>query len=327
MTTDYKPIILQELDTMRKADLAEKRIFQAKAYKKAMDEISSLSRPVSTLADLEGLEGIGAKIREKIAKILETGALPQATKARQEMQLDAMDALQGVHGIGAVKAKALIAAGIKSIADLRAAFAADSSILNDTQQMGLRYYDDAVQRIPRAEMEAHEAKICSGLNPAFRAMVVGSYRRGATDSGDIDVLLTLPSTVPSKLQGTLFLKVVEQLTTAGYIIDKLSQGPKKFLGYVRLGPGYPARRLDLLMTPEAEFAYAIFYFTGSQAFNVAFRKHCLKNGYTINEHTMVPTGDKAVPPPMKTEEDIFRFFGLKYVAPAERKGEKNLIPV
>ena len=104
-----------------------------------------------------------------------------------------------------------------------------------------------------------------------------------------------------------------------------------------------ARRLDLLMTPEEEYAYSILYFTGSDRFNVAFRQHALEKGYTLNEHaltvvnpstkaavppnehalTNVSPGPKAVPP-MESEEDIFRFLGLRYVLPTERIDGKQI---
>jgi hypothetical protein len=75
------------------------------------------------------------------------------------------------------------------------------------------------------------------------------------------------------------------------------------------------------MSPPSEFAYAILYFTGSQNFNVAFRRHAQDKGYTINEHTMKPTreGVPAVPA-MRSEKDIFDFLGLEFVEPKDRRG-------
>ena len=50
-------------------------------------------------------------------------------------------------------------------------------------------------------------------------------------------------------------------------------------------------------------------------FNVAFRSHCLTKGYTLNEHALKPTReDVPAVPQMKTEENIFRFVGIQYVA-------------
>lgn len=328
-TQDYKAIIIHELDTLRRADIARKEPFAAKAYAKVIEQLKSMEKPILSINDVKDVPGVGKKIKEKIQEILETGSLKAATQARSETNLDSLDILQGIHGVGPVKAKQLIETkGIKTIPELRKALANDADLLNEVQKMGLKYYEDAIERIPRHEMALHEILILNALDPRFTGVVVGSYRRGATSSGDIDVLLMLPDTMSKKEQGVLFVETVQMLKESEYIVDTLAQGPKKFLGYVRLDEKEKARRLDLLMTPEAEFAYAILYFTGSQGFNVAFRSYALEKGYTLNEHVLKPVkeGVPAVPP-MRVEKDIFDFLGLQYVEPEERIGEKNILPV
>ena len=92
---------------------------------------------------------------------------------------------------------------------------------------------------------------------------------------------------------------------------------------MRLTPESTARRLDLLVIPVEQLPYALLYFTGSQDFNVGFRKEALKKGYTLNEHEMKVTGKvagaKAVPP-FTTEEEVFAFLGIEYKAPKDRTG-------
>ena len=320
MATDYKNIIIGELDTMRKADIARKKPFEARAYAKVITGLRALTGAVTSFDDVKDLPGVGVKIKDKIKEIIETGSLKSAARARAEVSIDAMDILQNIHGVGPVKAKDLIEKhGIKTIEQLRAELAKNPDLLNDIQKMGLKYYEDAVLRIPRSEMEEHEKLLLSSLDTKFKGTIVGSYRRGAIDSGDIDMLLTLPEDISAKAQGEEFIKFIQLLKDVGYIVDSLAIGPKKFMGYVRLDDEYKARRLDLLMTPAAEYAYAILYFTGSQAFNVAFRTYAQSKGYTINEHTMKPVAEGVpVVPPMKTEEDIFAFLGLQYILPTER---------
>jgi DNA polymerase/3'-5' exonuclease PolX len=138
-------------------------------------------------------------------------------------------------------------------------------------------------------------------------------------SGDIDLLVTYKESYGEASAIGSLGAIIESLTVSGYIVGTLVSGPKKYMGYVRLAPTLPARRLDILLTPPTEFPYAVLYFTGSDKFNIAFRRHCLTLGYTLNEHTLTPTKD-GVPavPPMSSEEDIFAFVGLKYVPPTER---------
>jgi hypothetical protein len=129
-------------------------------------------------------------------------------------------------------------------------------------------------------------------------------------------------------QNALFAKYIDDLKESGYMIEVLSQGHQKCLAVVRLGDGDDvARRLDLLVIPAEQFPYALLYFTGSGDFNVAFRKHALKLGYTLNEHEMKLTGkvaDSKPVPVMETEADIFAFLGLKYKEPNERVGAISL---
>jgi DNA polymerase beta len=323
---DAKETIIRELDTLRRADIVKKEPFSARAYAKVIEQLRAIDGPIQTINDVKDVKGVGKKIKDKIQEILTTGSLKAATEARKETNLESLDLLQGIHGIGPVKAKQLVETkGIKTIQELRTALEKDSDLLNEVQKMGLRYYEDAILRIPRHEMAMHETFILNALDPRFTGAVVGSYRRGAENSGDIDVLLMLPDSMTKKAQGDLFLETITLFQDSDYIVDTLARGPKKFLGYVKLNEESKARRLDLLMTPEVEFAYAILYFTGSQNFNVAFRSYAQSKGYTINEHTMTPVkeGVSSVPP-MKTEKDIFDFLGLKYVEPVNRLGESDI---
>ena len=317
---DSKPAILDALEILRKKELQNKAPFKARAYAKVIAELKASTTPIRAMADLSGIEGIGEAIKKKIEEILATGGLAAADAARAEFQLDASEALEKVYGIGPAKSKALIAAGIKTIPQLRSAAVANPDLLNDKQMIGLRYYDDILERIPRAEVEAVETLLVNALLPSMRATVVGSYRRGAADSGDIDVLLTHPS--PSKtIRSSLFKAYVTRLRTMGFMTEVLSQGDHKCLSIVRIQtPGSTSRRLDLLMVPTEELACSTLYFTGSGDFNVAFRKYANQMGYTLNEHALTPLTDKPPPPAFHSERDIFDFIGLVYKEPHERTG-------
>lgn len=114
----------------------------------------------------------------------------------------------------------------------------------------------------------------------------------------------------------------------GYIEEVLALGEHKCMAICRLqGPlGLKARRLDLLLTPDEEYAYALLYFTGSDQFNVAFRNHAVQMCYTLNEHRLLPlTPDVPQPPSMKKEDDIFRFLGLRYIPPHERVNKEQIL--
>jgi len=323
---DTKEKIIEALDTMRKKAVADKEHFTAVAYKKAITQIKGFDKSITSVDDVKGLPGIGEKIQKKIAEILSTGKLAAAEAAKAAVPLDLYDSLLDVYGIGPAKARTLVEKDkITSIEDLRKKVKDDPKLLNEVQKLGLKYYEDIKLRIPREEMVEHEKIILENIDKKFKAVIVGSYRRGAATSGDIDVLLMLPDSTSEAERNKLFKEAISNYQSKNYIKDILAQGDKKCLAVSQL-EGKPARRLDLLMTPEAEFAYAILYFTGSDLFNVAFRSYALSKGYTLNEHTMKPTGDAAVPPAMKDEKDIFDFLGLEYVEPNMRRGAADVKP-
>lgn len=327
--TDFKPAILEALETMRLGQLATKEkgaSFKALAYKKAMDELRRHDGPVTRVEDVKDLPGFGKKIIDKVHEIITTGALRAAERVKTETDVGALETLMGIHGIGPAKARTLIAAGIKTIAELRAAASTNKKLLTAAQTMGLKFYEDGIQRIPRAEMVQHEERLVRFvLPPQMPGTIVGSYRRGAANSGDIDLLVTYNESYGEASAIGFLAAIIESLTVSGYIIGTLVSGPKKWMGYVRLASDLPARRLDILLTPPAEFPYAVLYFTGSDKFNIAFRRHCLTLGYTLNEHTLTPTREGVAPVPIMTkEEDIFAFVGLKYVPPTERVDGKQI---
>jgi len=156
--------------------------------------------------------------------------------------------------------------------------------------------------------------------------VVGSYRRGAEDSGDVDVLVTYPEGVSAAVALKGFKKVVQAMRESGLLLETLAEGPKKFMGIVRQGASTegPARRLDMLLTPPDEFGFAVLYFTGSDRFNVGMRAYVMTQGWSLNEHGLtrvnVESGAEgaAEAPSLRTERSIFEFFKVPYVEPRDR---------
>ena len=116
---DYKQTIIDSLDILRKRDLADKSPFGARAYAKVISQLKLHDKPITSYEDVQGIEGIGAKMEKKIKEILETGSLAAAEKAKTLYNIDALDALQKIYGVGPTKATDLVKSGITSIAQLR----------------------------------------------------------------------------------------------------------------------------------------------------------------------------------------------------------------
>ena len=288
--------------------------FRARAYQKAQETIMAYPTDILTPNDLKGKPGIGPTIMEKLEEYVQTGTL----RVLEREKTNPANILADVYGIGPKKAKELVDKGITTIEKLRE----NQQLLNDIQKVGLTYYEDVLKRIPRSEIEEYEAvfdnNFKKGINtpPKSRFEIVGSYRRGAQSSGDIDVIIT--SENPK-----VFVNFIDELIKQKIILEILSRGPTKCLVIAKIPSSDSARRVDFLYTSLNEFPFAILYFTGSKIFNTVMRNQALKMGLTMNEHALYTLhegkkkGDK-VEWLFKDEKDIFDYLNMEYKTPVER---------
>ena len=329
--TDHKTTIIAELDVLRRISVTETAgIFKARTYAAAIKTLGALShvRSVEDLPASQKGDGLGKEVRAKIAKIIAEGSLDISPEVRA--RADALDVFAGIYGVGPKKAEELLAAGYTSLAGLREAVGAGTLKLTKNQLAGLKHYEDINSRIPRAEMDAHAALLMGAKPAALEGVIVGSYRRGRPDSGDIDMLVrTARADVDA---GAALADYVSALRAAGYIREVLAQGEHKCLAVAALpdpaagGAGkMKARRLDLLVTPPAEFPFAVFYFTGCDTFNVRVRAHAQERGFTLNEHALTQVSSGKTVRGIKTERDIFSALKLKWVEPVDRTGPDAVV--
>jgi DNA polymerase/3'-5' exonuclease PolX len=330
MTQDFRPIILEALTTLKKREIINNEPFKVKAYETVLNQIEEMG-PIYSMEDLVDVKGIGKKIKAKLEEIFSTGQLESANIIMQENPIALYDELLSIHGIGAVKARELIEKeGVNSISDLQEKVKENPDLITKASKIGLEHYYDFQKRIPRDEMEIHDEILQDTLPKNLVCEIVGSYRRGLSNSGDVDILVTSKnynleniSLELSPKQIAEFHNYINRLKELGYITNILSLGKSKCLAICKVDSIY--RRIDLLLTPDTEFAYAKLYFTGSKEFNVAMRSYALKLGWSLNEHTLQRVGAIGPKPGfMEDEEDIFDFLGLEYVEPEDRKDGRNI---
>jgi len=305
---------------------SKKESFKVRAYRTAIESITSYPKDViEHIDEIADLKGVGKGIQEKIQSIFDNPEKAEkAEKAEDGINEEAIKQLLDIHGIGLTKAIALVDMGIKSIEALRVHVENDPSILNSKQKLGLQYAKDYTERIQRAEMTRHNnliKKIAKKIAGITDITVVGSYRRGAASSGDIDAIIQCDTNLG-------VLKVfVDKLLEKGYLHkEHFAFGDHKYLGLAKLpdstdstGSTYNKyRRIDLLVANESEYPFALLYFTGSKTFNVKLRAAALKMGYTLNEHALTSLKDRSTVSGLKSEKDIITFLGFKNVLPEKR---------
>ncbi|XP_006831327.1 PREDICTED: DNA polymerase lambda isoform X2 [Chrysochloris asiatica] len=272
------------------------------------------------------IPGIGKRMAEKVVEILESGHLRKLDHISENVPV--LELFSNIWGAGTKTAHMWYQQGFRSLEDIRS-----QASLTTQQAIGLKHYDDFLERIPReeaTEIQQIVQESALALNPGLLCVACGSYRRGKATCGDVDVLVTHPDGWSH--QG-IFSHLLDSLRQRGFLTDDLVSQEKngqqqKYLGVCRLpGPRRRHRRLDIIIVPYDEFACALLYFTGSAHFNRSMRALAKTKGMSLSEHALSTAvirntqGFKVGPGrvlPTPSEKDVFRLLGLPYREPAER---------
>ncbi len=301
--------------------------------------IKEVTFEITNSSQVKDIPGIGAKSLQKIDELLESGKLKSlegfntSTVSHSDKEVKS---LEGVTGIGPVKAKKLVNDGY-SLSKLIEIFNSNDKeiydILTHHQILGIKYYNDLLKRIPYDEItraDEYLTKITNLVNNTyfkpnqFKHQICGSYRRQSPDSGDIDVLFYNTLSDNDHEDKEFFLKTMKTLISTRFLKDHLTEPEKvttKYMGFCRLPRKRISRRIDMRCIKYSSLPAALLYFTGSGEFNKNMRTFALKKGFTINEYGIYKLKSdktKGALVPVSTEEDIFKTLGLEYIEPKDR---------
>jgi len=295
-----KAEIVRVLRRLRDVYAVQHENFRAATFRKAADIIEGYNGPLQA-AEIGQLRGIGKSTREIIAEVINKG---YSSRLQEEEaagpDLEVLTLFKQVYGVGDVAATKFYEAGARTIADLA------GMELTHAQRLGVEYFNDIQQRIPRAEMDLWVQYLAgvfgmppnTDLHAGFNWTLAGSYRRLLPDSGDIDIIMC----------GATIDEVVAVLG----VHATLGSGPVKFMGLISLG-GQPMRRIDVRrFTPET-WIPGLMYNTGSEEFNVLCRNRALDLGMSLNEYRL--TGHTGI---FHTEAELFAALRLRYIPPEAR---------
>ena len=307
----------------RLADLLEidgANPFRVRAYRNAAQTIHSHSRSMADMValeeDLSELPGIGKEIAAKIQTIVESGRLPQLEQIETRVPAELSDMMQ-IEGLGPKRVKTLYQElNIRSFDDLKRA--ARTGSIRDIPGFGRKTEKTILKRVqawsgqtPRmllaeaqgiAEPMLQYLKGCKGVK---RLIIAGSYRRRKETIGDLDILVTAK-------KGS---DVIQRFTQYEDVGEVVSSGDTRSTVHLKSD-----LQVDLRVVPDASYGAALHYFTGSKSHNIALRKMAQKRQMKINEYG-VYKGNKKIAG--KTEQDIYKLFGLAYINPElrENRGE------
>jgi DNA polymerase (family 10) len=112
--------------------------------------------------------------------------------------------------------------------------------------------------------------------------------------------------------------VIEFFVSQPSVIKITAKGPTK--ASVILEGGI---QCDLRVVSDAEFPFALAYFTGSKEHNIVMRQRAIQRGLRLNEYGLFKSKEETRDPKLlvacKTEEEIFAKLDLQFVEPELRK--------
>lgn len=312
--------ILDEMGTL--LELQGENPFRCRAYHNAANSLRGLEEDLGALVSegrLDQVPGIGETMAVKITQLVATGKLPAYESLLAETP-PGLVALLRVPGLGPKKIKVLRdELKISSLSDLRKAgesgeIAGLKGFGEKTQAAileGIAFIESVGDRILQSKARRLVTPIVKAIEArkdVIRVEVCGSLRRRAETIGDLDILFSAQDPKP-------VLEAFVQLPEAAKV---LAHGPTK--ASVRLADGV---QCDLRGVSDEQFPFALHYFTGSKAHNIAMRRRAIARGLKLNEYSL--EGEKGAIA-CRTEADVFRALGLEYVPPElrEDRGEIDL---
>lgn len=305
--------ILSEMGTL--LEVRGENPFRCRAYHNAAQTLKGLPSDLSGMIDdgsLAETPGIGETMFSKIVQLATTGHLPAYDDLRRATP-PGLVALLRVPGLGPKKIKVLHdELKIESLADLRAAaeakqIAALKGFGAKTEQKileGITFVESVGDRILQSKARRLVAPILEAVRRhplVLRAEVCGSLRRRAETIGDLDILFSAEDPAP----------ILDHFVKLPEVATVLAHGPTK--ASVRLADGV---QCDLRGVEDSQFPFALHYFTGSKAHNIAMRRRALAQGYSLNEYSLSGTKGSVA---CRTEAELFAALGLADIPPELRE--------
>jgi DNA polymerase (family X) len=326
--------ILLEIGTL--LELKGEVIFKTRAYANAARTLEGLNEPLDKLIAedrLGQIKGIGEALQKKITELAATGKLAYYDELKASIPPGLLEMLH-IPGLGPKKVKVLNGKlGLETVEQLEQACregkVAELDGFGEKTQAkileGIQFRRQYASRHLLAVAFAAAEPILESLRAhpdVVRCSHAGSLRRSKEVIGDIDFLAS--SKNPAA--------VIDFFTKQAGVLSVSAKGETK--ASVILAGGLQA---DLRVVSDAEFPFALLYFTGSKEHNIIMRQRAIQRGLRLNEYGLfqsdVETRDPALRVACSTEEEIFERLGLAGIPPELREdagefaaAEKNEIP-
>ena len=334
MDKDKVAEILVEIGVL--LELKGENPFKTRAYANAARTLEGLNEPLAKLVAekrLAEIKGVGEALEQKITELVETGQLKYYDELKASIP-PGLIAMLEISGLGPKKIQALNKMlGVDSIEKLEAACQAGK--VAELDGFGDKTQANILEGIERKRTYASKHLLSQALRAAepvlenlrehpdvIRCSSAGSLRRFKEICGDIDLLAS-----SKKPAG-----VIEFFVSQPGLVKVLAKGETK--ASVILDGGI---QCDLRVVSDAEFPFALAYFTGSKEHNIVMRQRAIQRGLRLNEYGLFKSQEETRDPKLLVrcadEAEIFAKLDLVFVPPELREdhgefsaAEKNDLP-
>ncbi len=294
--------------------------FKVRAYRNAARVIDALPESLEEMVkngkDLTKLPAIGEQIAQKIEQIVKTGKLPKLERLKKEFP-PALLSFLSIEGLGANRVKTLYEKlHVDTVAKLQK-MAKEHKIrslkgfgpkLEEKIAKGLKLLKQEGIRFLYEEAEPFANELKEYLQKApgvIKVEIAGSFRRRKETVGDLDILASAKE--PEI--------VIDYFTKFPKTAEVISAGETRSTIVLQ-----NSLQVDLRVVKDEHFGSALHYFTGSKAHVLEIRKFAIDMNLKVNEYGVFKGSHNIA---SKTEEDVYKVFGLNYIEPEirENRGE------
>ncbi|OSX61678.1 hypothetical protein POSPLADRAFT_1145446 [Postia placenta MAD-698-R-SB12] len=355
--------LAKELDIMRRSRALEGEERSALSYARAISVIKGAHNSriygayphrITSAHQVSKLPCIGTKIEASVMAYTADRRSQTETILKSE-RFQALSLFSSIYGIGPTTARKLCSLGLRSLDDLeiyygverasqRPSLAQGGDIVESNEGLGdswiriaLELREDLAIQIPRAEVEEMSRVVMDELDelePGCVSTIVGGYRRGKSESSDVDIVFTHPDA--ERVKG-LCRRLVRRLHEHGmYNLSGFhGHNPLRNTHWDSLEKALTVftlpkssslhngirRRLDLIFAPPEVYWTAVIGWTGSIMFQRDIRQWSKdKLAMKFDSSGITRRYDsKAFYP--KTEKEVFDLLRLEWIDPMWRNAD------
>ncbi|KAK6348154.1 hypothetical protein TWF718_005967 [Orbilia javanica] len=204
-----------------------------RAYSTSIASIAAFPHKITHISQIHSLPGCEGKIAALWYEFTHSdplGRLEVLEEIENSVYYKTLELFYNIWGVGAHSAQNFYKLGFRDLDDL---VEHHWTKLTRVQQIGVKFYDEFQDKIPRDEVISIRDSIqhyARQLLPGAEVVVAGGFRRGKELSADVDLLITHPRVSKSRDVEELLVPLVNLLEKEGLITHLLTiHQPSKFV--------------------------------------------------------------------------------------------------